>query len=284
MKKTCILLLLLLAVMPADYAQTPEDSVKIVTANWSPRKVKKGVVYKHAPFKYLYGVAQNVNILEVTPGKKHNRVGLIVNEPQRKTSESANSVDAVGAINGSYYNMKNGKSVCFLKIGPEVIDSTTHFEFGHRVTGAVRLQGGKLALIPWNKSTEKGYSDKQDIVLASGPLMLKDGKECDFSVCDSAFIYTRHPRSAIGITNQGRILFVTVDGRFPNQAVGMSIPELTYLMKLLGCTTALNLDGGGSTTLWADLPEGTGVLNMPYDNKKFDHAGERKVANVLYIK
>ena len=43
-------------------------------------------------------------------------------------------------------------------------------------------------------------------------------------------------------------------------------------------TDAINLDGGGSSTLWTDE---TGVINHPYDNKKWDHAGERRVPNIL---
>ena len=47
---------------------------------------------------------------------------------------------------------------------------------------------------------------------------------------------------------------------------------------MLGMTEAINLDGGGSTTLWS---EETGVINHPYDNKKWDHVGERAVPNLI---
>ncbi|MFN3382800.1 MAG: phosphodiester glycosidase family protein, partial [Runella zeae] len=62
------------------------------------------------------------------------------------------------------------------------------------------------------------------------------------------------------------------------QSFGVNLPELTFLARQLGCRDALNLDGGGSTTMWiADQ----GVVNYPSDNKKFDHEGERAVSNVL---
>ncbi|MEG1586679.1 MAG: phosphodiester glycosidase family protein [Bacteroidales bacterium] len=281
MKKR-IILLMLLAGIGIGYAQTPEDSVKIIRANWSPQKVKKGIVYKHAPFKFLYGVPQNVNVIEIIPEKKRNQVGVFINEPVRETSKSAQIVNADAAINGSYYHMKQGNSACFLKIGPDVIDTTHHQEFSSRVNGALRIDKGKLSLIPWDKQTEKMYNNSRDIVLAAGPLMLNKGNMCDFSQCDSVFIHTRHPRSAIGITADGHVLMVTVDGYFPHHAVGMDIPEFAFLLKLLGCTEALNLDGGGSTTLWAQQADG--VLNMPSDDKKFGHSGERSVANIIYVK
>ena len=49
---------------------------------------------------------------------------------------------------------------------------------------------------------------------------------------------------------------------------------------MLGMTDAINLDGGGSTTLWT---EKTGVINHPYDNRKFDHDGERSVPNLIVV-
>jgi exopolysaccharide biosynthesis protein len=80
------------------------------------------------------------------------------------------------------------------------------------------------------------------------------------------------------------LILISVDGRSPKQAEGINILELTHLLKVLGVEYALNLDGGGSTTLWSkDAPE-NGVLNMPSDNKKFDHFGERKISNLIIIK
>lgn len=64
-------------------------------------------------------------------------------------------------------------------------------------------------------------------------------------------------------------------------AAGMTIGELTVLACLIGLTDALNLDGGGSSTLWT-LPGG--VLNHPCDNKRFDAYGQRRVPNVLALK
>ena len=74
---------------------------------------------------------------------------------------------------------------------------------------------------------------------------------------------------------------IVVDGRFPGQAAGMTIGELIYLVRQLGLYSALNLDGGGSSTLWTAQE---GILNHPYDNKRFDHEGERGVPNCIVIR
>ncbi len=82
----------------------------------------------------------------------------------------------------------------------------------------------------------------------------------------------RHPRTAIG-WNREQLFLVVVDGRQEGLSAGMTLPELATLMKRLGCTEAMNLDGGGSSTLWL----GGQVMNWPSDGR------ERPVANGLLI-
>jgi exopolysaccharide biosynthesis protein len=64
----------------------------------------------------------------------------------------------------------------------------------------------------------------------------------------------------------------------------MTLVRLTDLMISLKCTDAVNLDGGGSTTMWIRGKPFGGVVNMPSDNKKFDHEGEKNVADILVIR
>ena len=76
------------------------------------------------------------------------------------------------------------------------------------------------------------------------------------------------------------MIVVVVDGR-SSQSQGLTIPQLSSLMKALGCVSAVNYDGGGSSTAWV---KGEGVVNFPSDNGKFDHEGERAVATVFTVK
>lgn len=95
----------------------------------------------------------------------------------------------------------------------------------------------------------------------------------------------RHPRTAVAITENNHLLMFVVDGRRSNTC-GFSAKELTnFLIKHFNPQYALNLDGGGSTTLCVDGygDANTHVVNYPCDNGKFDHTGERKVATYLYI-
>lgn len=82
----------------------------------------------------------------------------------------------------------------------------------------------------------------------------------------------RHPRTMVGY-DATHIIAVTVDGRLPGHSIGMTYPEQAALMKEFGCTDALNLDGGGSTTCWVRGD----IVNRPSDGR------ERSVANALAL-
>ena len=284
MMKRNLLLGIVLAVCSLGIVkgQTVSDSLAVVSAQWKIESPRKGITHKYVSIPQLYQAPQAISLIELDPGAGL-KVGVTVSDKMRETSKMASEQGAIAAINGSYFDMKRGNSVCFLKVDRQVVDTTTLGEFARRVTGAVSIRKGKMKIISWNRQIEKQYKGKKGIVLASGPLMLKDGRYCDWSLCEKDFIRTKHPRSAVALTKDGKILFITVDGRFPKHAGGVSIPELAHLIRILGGKDAINLDGGGSTTLWLSGAPDNGIVNYPCDNKRFDHRGERTVPNILYI-
>lgn len=109
----------------------------------------------------------------------------------------------------------------------------------------------------------------------TGGLILKDGQYCD-DVEMSHYPYA-NPRTAVGITEDGTVIFYCVDGRKNGTSGGLRIDQLSHEMKNLGCITAMNLDGGGSTTVYAALPGANhaSLMNTPSDGS------ERKTANSL---
>ena len=128
-----------------------------------------------------------------------------------------------------------------------------------------------------SKQEEKACTLKKGTVLASGPLMLKDGQVCDLSGTNRNFVDTKHPRSAVALTREGKILLIVVDGRRKGKAEGINIPELAHMIRILGGEDALNLDGGGSSTLWSGALPDKGIANTP------SGSAERKVANSLCV-
>lgn len=282
MKRNLSIIVLALCSLGVLKGQTVSDSLAIVSAGWETVNQQKGIVHKHAFIPQLYQTPQTISLIEIDP-REGMKLGIAISETMKKTSEIALEHNAVAAINGSYFDMKRGNSVCFLKVGRQVVDTTTLAEFQQRVNGAVYERKGKMKLMRWNRQIEKKYKGRVGTILASGPFLLEDGKVCDWASCGTDFIQTKHPRSAVCITKDGKILFVTVDGRFPEHAGGVNIPELAHLLRILGGKDALNLDGGGSTTLWLSGAPDAGVVNYPCDNRRFDHVGERGVPNILYI-
>jgi hypothetical protein len=95
----------------------------------------------------------------------------------------------------------------------------------------------------------------------------------------TSFAPVRHPRTAVGLSAGGRhLLLVTIDGRREGWSAGMTLTELARLMLRLGATEALNLDGGGSTTMVARRGDRLEIVNRPSDG-----SGERGVANALAV-
>lgn len=280
-KKQFLLLLFLLNLVLVLHAQTATDSLAVISANWKTTLMKKGIVCHEADFQLLYGVPQHVTILEFAP--KKYKFNVLVHSPKEITSVAASHSGAIAAINGSYFNVKEGTSVCYLLKDGVVVDTTKDGTLGTVTTGAIKVRRKKLSIIPWTRKDEKTYRQKKGSLLASGPLMLLDRRVCDLSGCNRGFVMTKHPRSAVAVTEDMRVLFIVVDGRFKGQAEGINIPELAHLIRVLGGKDAINLDGGGSSTLWCISAPDNGVLNHPSDNKIFDHQGERKVANSICV-
>lgn len=103
--------------------------------------------------------------------------------------------------------------------------------------------------------------------IGGGPALIADGKAVRWS--DS---FGRHPRAAVG-WNKEHFFLVEVDGRQRNLSLGMTVSELANWMVKLGCTEALNMDGGGSATFWVL----GAVMNSPSEGR------ERPAANALVL-
>lgn len=106
-----------------------------------------------------------------------------------------------------------------------------------------------------------------ELAMGGGPTLVRGGKTMTWSN-----IQVRHPRSAMG-WNKTHFFLVEVDGRQPDLSVGMTFPELAAYMLEIGCEEALNLDGGGSATMWV-LGR---VVNSPSEGR------ERPGANSLVV-
>ena len=117
MKKN-LLIVVILAVCSIEMVkgQTVADSLAIVSACWKIENFQKGIVYKYASIPRLYQGTQSVSLIEIDPGAGL-KVDIAVSGEMKETSQIASEHRGIAAINGSYFDMKRGNSVCFLKVG-----------------------------------------------------------------------------------------------------------------------------------------------------------------------
>lgn len=132
--------------------------------------------------------------------------------------------------------------------------------------------------------------DAPSYAVNGAPVLLEDGADVDWADQEGwplnpgappahadaihRWLNERNPRTAAGTTKDGRLLLVTIDGRKPAFSVGATIQELRALMRSIRSVDAINLDGGGSTTMVV----GDAVVNTPSDPE-----GPRPVADALLL-
>lgn len=261
-------------------AQTAEDSTAFANAEWEILSAPDSDVKICRTQVEMFNSMQSISVIRYPA--KHFRTTVCMKDGIEPpvTSVIGKQKNANLAINGSYFNMSNLNPVTFVFIDGQEYGRTTAEET-MRTNGvlAIKKNGRKMEIIPCDTTGYDALKEKYPTLLASGPVLIDEGTTMSYS--DTSSFYTwRHPRSVIGFTRDGDVLLVVIDGRFKGQGDGTTIAETAFIAKMLGMEDALNLDGGGSSTLWTDM---TGVINHPSDNKIFDHAGERKVSNCILV-
>jgi hypothetical protein len=119
------------------------------------------------------------------------------------------------------------------------------------------------------------FTDVEDIV-GGVPQLIKNGKidiTWEQEKASKSFVETRHPRTAVAKLKDRKFLMITVDGRSESSG-GLSLYDLAALLLEFGAVDAMNLDGGGSTTMYLD----GNVVNKPSDKE-----GERKVSDAIIV-
>ena len=227
--------------------------------------------------------AQTVSFVRFNPAVYGFTVVNAEADEADSTSALCQRVGAIAGINGSYFNVQNLTNTTYVKDNGEVVGETFPSET-FRVNGALFLgEGMDVAPVDTSATSWTAAGEPWWEAMASGPVLIDEGEPRIYREGIpkwKKFYAKRHPRSVVGIDTEGYVWLLVIDGRFKGDAEGMSVQELIELSQMLGLRDALNLDGGGSSTLWTK--EG-GVLNHPYDNKRFDHAGQRVVPNILAV-
>ena len=167
----------------------------------------------------------------------------------------------IAATNGDFFNVKSGEPIGSLVMEGSIIKRDKKMPFFAVLKNGsivIRKAGGKLSDV-----TEAVGG--RDILLWNGKLTSADDN-------------LRNPRAAIGVCSDGTVVIVNVDGREPASA-GVTLPELSAIMKAQGCKSALNLDGGGSASFMTRRAD---EKDLQFRSNHSD-GPERRVSSALLV-
>ena len=214
---------------------------------------------------YLYYVLDKVSVVSVA-----------VCDTPAKTSMIAKDKKALFAINGSYSISGNPSTFTMVD---KVVKVASTIESASKVNGVIAIDAeGSVDVKSCTFSDYTDVEDEYESALASGPMLLMEGKVCSFP--QDAIYTQRMARSVIGITAQGKMMLLTIDGAITGNADGATLEEAAFIAKTLGMKNAVCLADGSSSTLWTS---GKGVVNHPVGNGQYDHEGEGTVSTVIYV-
>lgn len=273
---------------------------------WKSEILKDGLIHytyegEYAPFKS----SQRVDVLLVDLSK--NALIFDDSRPNDSLSLRVNRYEgSLAAVNGTYYEIvktAEGDSLfsSFFKQNGKISTSVTVAEDNRlfwKHEGAFYYDQEKNE---WNiiYGDAEAYDKLPYANAMSGsPMLIYDHKPVGETFAKEQGVPldsldyehpdrhqgVRHPRTALAITDENYLLMITVDGR-RTQTAGMSAKELTqFINRYFKPRHALNIDGGGSTTMWIkDSESPNGVVNYPTDNKQYDHFGQRRIRNGIIV-
>lgn len=189
-----------------------------------------------------------------------------------KTSETATANNAILAINGDYYGANSTGYV--IKNGILYRDAVRdNASYGDLAIYA----DGSFEIVYEDEVTAQELIDQGVVnLLAFGPSLVEDGEIVVGTSTEVGRAMASNPRTAIGIIDENHYIIVVADGR-TTESEGLSLYQMAEIMKEYGATTAYNLDGGGSSTLYFNGQ----VINNPTTNG--NTISERAVSDIVYI-
>lgn len=312
MKRQLLTIIFLLASsigLAAQEHDSKSDSLAFLNAEWKITELEKGAQAMYAQFP-MFNSMQSICVVKYPMKKFRTEILHRPGNTAGKPSIIAKEVGAAFALNGGYFHVRQRIPSVYFRKDKEQLGYTHPTEL-YRVDGLMGFKDskGRKARISYATDTTayEAVSKGWHSAMATGPMLIvdneivvpvlmrdkadgenvaamaqeqKQGSKIRTHYSSAMFYDKRHPRAAFGTDDEGYAYLVVIDGRFKGQADGASIYETAFICHMLGMTDAINLDGGGSTTLWT---EQTGVINFPCDNKKFDHEGERSVPNLIVV-
>ena len=188
-----------------------------------------------------------------------------------KTSETAANNKAILAVNGDYYG---ANSTGYVIRNGQLLRSDSQ---DANQEDLVVYRDGSFEIIREGDITAHELLNKGAVqVLSFGPALIENSQVAVDSADEVGKAMASNPRTAIGIIDDKHYVLVVSDGR-TDESKGLSLKELADFMKELKVTTAYNLDGGGSSTMYFNGQ----IINKPTTNGH--NIEEREVSDIVYL-
>src|SRR5690606_5988995 len=240
-----------------------QDSIAFVQADRTTKRIKNGVIWHRVHSSELFGSTQEINWIEIDLKKHQKRLHLAADSAELKTtSDFAKEQQALVAINGGFFDMKNGGSIDYIRVDGEVINVTK--APSNRANAVLSFDNRHVDI----QANTLAHAEDSSLpnVLVSGPLLIE--RDTLVTLERNPFNDNRHTRREIGLTQKSTLLLLDVAGR-NGMGQGRSLRERSKTMQWVDVQHAMNLDGGDSTCVYIKGSTDTGIVNHPSDNKGF---------------
>ncbi len=195
---------------------------------------------------------------------------------QLEYEEKATGLDFCAAVNGCLYEWSKDLNA-FRAWGLLVKNGTVINDYGTNIYQSFGVKKDGTYYFGTPADGDVNYSDLETCV-SGAFLLLKDGAPYDLGLSwpDLSFTKTRHPRTGVGVKEDGTLFFIVVDGRQPTVSNGATLADFALIFRELGCVDAVNLDGGGSSISYTkDYKTGEYTMwNSPSDGASNGNPGD----------
>ena len=290
-----------------DWEKNRGRKVTPAGLGWSSKTISEGLVYyTFSGTDDITNAVQQVFAIDLDLSNPKYEVKFTYTSPSVETSDVHKEYNAIATMNagyeaGSIYIRVGGKNKSLLpniEIGstgvPNWKSEAAVYCDGERDV-KIKFAGKGMSVAQQRK--EYMYNSPEPYLISSAPMLIDDYEPVGETFCNMSLSSSevqkigkqstenyeyhqrvRHPRVAVAVTEFNHFIMFVVDGR-NKYSKGMNANELTrFLVKHFNPQYALNMDGGGSSTLCVkgEGDSKTNVVNYPCDNDRYDHDGQRK--------
>lgn len=241
------------------------DSLAFRRTAWESVDLSGGLQIRKSSIK-MWESVQSISYITYSPNMFNTYLGY--------TGQEATTADIAAGYEGALFavnagSLVGGKPSDFFKLDGDVINSTVS-DGAQAILGLTTSPLGVDMKISANVSENASYSS----AMATGALILRNGKEIDFSEETDEFYTTRMARTIVGTSTTGNYTLAVIDGGAAGKADGVTVQEAAFIARMMGLNFAALLGCGDESTVWDSEK---GLINAP------SAGAASKVGSIIYL-